>query len=279
MQFKLWLTSVAAVLVASVPVAAKPLVAVIDSGVARTAELGSSVVAEYDMASPTARPAFQPRYDHGTMVATILHREAKGEVDIVSFRIDDPAGCPEGFNPPCQFSAEPVAAAIREAANLKVAAINISLALQDHPLIVEAVRDAAARGVMVVMAAGNNGYDRPSNRAMALAGGTHAVLVGAVDAAGHPWARSNRPETVNAPGYEYVWQLGVAVPTQSAGGAAVAGTGTSFAAPIETARRVMAITAAAAAAPVPAPVLAPAAASPAAAAPITSASGETATLP
>jgi hypothetical protein len=240
MQIKLWVALAVAAVAMAGPLAAKPLVAVIDSGVARTAELGDAVVAEYDMASTTGRPAFQPRYDHGTMVATIIHREAKGAIEFVSFRIDDPAGCPEGFDPPCQFSATPIVAAIREATRLKVAAINISLALQDHPAIVEAVRDAAAAGITVVMAAGNNGSDRPSNRAMALAGGTHAVLVGAVDAAGQPWARSNRPETANAPGYEYVWRLGVAVPTSSAGGAAVAGTGTSFAAPIETARRVMA---------------------------------------
>ena len=240
MQKRFRMLALATLVGASEPAVAKPLVAVIDSGVARTAELGAAIVAEYDVASPTPRPAFEPRYDHGTMVATILHREARGGVDIVSFRIDDPAGCPAGFDPPCQFSALPVAAAIRAATHLKVAAINISLALQDHPIIVEAVREAAAQGVTVVMAAGNNGNDRPSNRAMALAGGAHAVLVGAVDAAGLPWARSNRPETVNAPGYEYVWRLGVSVPTSSAAGAAVAGTGTSFAAPIETARRVMA---------------------------------------
>lgn len=240
MIFKFAFSSLVAAFFLVTPAAAKPLVAVIDSGVARTAELGNAVVAEYDMASRAARAAFQPRYDHGTMVATIIHRESKGGIDFVSFRIDDPAGCPVGFDPPCQFSAAPVEAAIREATRLKVAAINISLALQDHPAIVAAVRDAAAAGVTVVMAAGNNGYDRPSNRAMALAGGTHAVLVGAVDAAGQPWVKTNRPETVNAPGYEYVWRLGVAVPTSSAGGAAVVGTGTSFAAPIETARRVMA---------------------------------------
>lgn len=243
MSFKYWLASAAALMAVVAPVTAKPLVAVIDSGVARTAELGVAVVAEYDVAAPAPRTPFQPRYDHGTMVATIIHRESKGAVDIVSFRIDDPAGCPAGFDPPCQFSAVPVAEAIRAAARMKVTAINISLALQDHPLIVEAVREAAAQGVIVVMAAGNNGYDRPSNRAMALAGGTHAVLVGAVDAAGQPWAKTNRPETANAPGYEYVWRLGVAVPTSSAGGAAVVGTGTSFAAPIETAHRVLAVTA------------------------------------
>lgn len=226
----------------AMPAAARPVVAVIDSGVARTAELGASVIAEYDVGSASApRPSFQPKFDHGTMVATIIHREARGNVDIVSFRMDDPAGCPPSFDPPCQFSAVPIAAAIRKATELGVDAINISLALQEHPVIVEAVREAAAKGVMVVMAAGNNGYDKPSNRSAALAGGTHAVLVGAVDSAGQVWARSNRPETVGAPGYEYVWRLGVMVPTSSAAGAAVAGTGTSFAAPIETAHRLMAI--------------------------------------
>jgi subtilisin family serine protease len=239
-QFLVWLAALAGFAIAA-PASARPVVAVIDSGVARTPELGSAVIAEYDVGSATPRPAFQPRFDHGTMVATIIHREARGEVDIVSIRMDDPAGCPPSFDPPCQFSAQPVAAAIRKATELGVDAINISLALQEHPAIVEAVREAADKGIMVVMAAGNNGYDRPSNRSAALAGGTHAVLVGAVDSAGQPWVRTNRPETSGAPGYEYVWRLGVMVPTTSATGSPVAGTGTSFAAPIETAHRVMAI--------------------------------------
>jgi hypothetical protein len=228
-------------LVAGPPAMARPVVAVIDSGVARTAELGASVIAEYDVAAPTPRAAFQPKFDHGTMVATIIHREARGNVDIVSFRMDDPAGCPPRFDPPCQFSALPIAAAIRQAVDLGVDAINISLALQEHPAIVAAVREASEQGILVVMAAGNNGYDHPSNRSAALAGGANAVLVGAIDSAGRPWDRTNRPETATAPGYAYVWRLGVMVPTASAAGAAVAGTGTSFAAPIETAHRVLAL--------------------------------------
>lgn len=223
------------------PATARPVVAVIDSGVARTTELGSSVVAEFDVASATPRVAFQPRFDHGTMVATIIHRESGGNVDIVSFRMDDPAGCPPRFHPPCQFSAVPIAAAIRKAIELDVDVINISLALQEHPAIVDAVREASERGIMVVMAAGNDGEDHPSNRSAALAGGANAVLVGAVDAAGQPWVGTNRPETAGAPGYAYVWRLGVMVPTASAAGAAVAGTGTSFAAPIETAHRLLAL--------------------------------------
>lgn len=216
---------------------ARPLVAVIDSGVARTAELQSVLVAEHDMAG--LRPAFQPRYDHGTMVATILHREAKGAVDIISFRIDDPAGCPAGAAPPCQSSPVPVEQAIRKATGLGVTAINISLTLQEDPSIIAAIRDAAQRGVTVILAAGNDGYDHPGNLRMALAGGSRAVLVGAVDAAGQPWAKTNRPRASDSLGYTYVWRLGVNVPTASAAGLPVNGTGTSFAAPIETAHRLI----------------------------------------
>lgn len=224
---------------------ARPLVAVIDSGVARTAELDPVLVAEYDMASLDPRAAFQPRYDHGTMVATILNREARGAVDIVSFRIDDPAGCPRGATPPCQPSAAPIAGAIRKAASLGVDAINISLAMADYPAIVDAVHDATARGITVVMAAGNDGLDHPGNLAMARAGFPRAVLVGAVDADGKPWSGTNRPDEGENWDYRYVWRRGVDVPATSASGLRVIGTGTSFAAPIETAHRMLAEEAAA----------------------------------
>lgn len=216
--------------------AAVPRVAIIDSGVAETPELRGKLVAEYDMAGP-ARPSFRPRYDHGTMVATILTRAAAGQVAIVSLRIDDPAGCHPGANPPCQPSAAPIVAAIRKATALKVDAINISLALADDPTITAAVRDAAAAGIVVVLAAGNNGLAHPGNLAMARQGFPNAVLVGALDAGGKPWAGTNRPDP-EVQGYIYVWQRGVDVPTALADGRAVTGTGTSFAAPIETARRI-----------------------------------------
>ena len=214
--------------------AARPVVAIIDSGIARTPGLGDAVIAEYDMAANPARPAFQPRYDHGTMVATILLRQARRPVDIVSLRIDDPAGCPEGSAPPCQPSAAPIARAIRKATALGVSAINISLNLKDDPSIVEAVREATAQGIRVVMAAGNAGLDRPGNLGMAKAGFPNAVLVGALDGTGRPWTGTNRPEA-GTPGYLYVWQPGVKVPTVLANGAKVVATGTSFAVPIETA--------------------------------------------
>lgn len=169
------------------------------------------------------------------MVATILARAMKEDLALVSLRIDEPAGCPPGANPPCQSAARPIVQAIRKAIELNVAAINISLALQDDPAIVEAVRDAAARGILIVLAAGNDGLDRPGNLRMALAGYPNAVLVGALDASGRPWPKTNRPDSGRSLSYVYAWQRGVAVPTMLASGTAATGTGTSFAAPIETA--------------------------------------------
>ena len=164
------------------PVPKPPLVAIIDSGIARTPELQKFLVAEYDLGATPARPAFQPRYDHGTMVATIMEREAKEPIDIVSFRIDDLQGCPQDANPPCQHDVKPIAEAIRKATEMGVSAINISLNLKDDPRIVDAVRDAAARGIKVVMAAGNDGLDHPGNLGMARAGYPNTVLVGALEA-------------------------------------------------------------------------------------------------
>ena len=217
------------------PAPKRPVVAIIDSGIARTPELQKFLLAEYDYGAAPARPAFKPRYDHGTMVATILEREAKEPIDIVSFRIDDLQGCPEDANPPCQHDVKPIAEAIRKATALGVTAINISLNLKDDPRIVNAVRDAAARGIKVVMAAGNDGLDHPGNLDLAKAGYPNTVLVGALDANGQPWKGTNRPQA-DATGYRYAWQWGVDVPTIMANGSEAIATGTSFAVPIETAK-------------------------------------------
>lgn len=225
------------------PAAQPPRVAIIDSGIARTPELAALVSAEYDTAA-SDRPAFQPRYDHGTMVATILARAANRNVDIISIRIDDPAGCPAHANPPCQPSAAPIAEAIRRATALNVDAINISLALGRNAEITDAIREAGAKGIRVILAAGNDGFAHPGNLPQARAAYPNAVLVGAVDAAGQVWSGTNRPDAEPA-GYRYAWQLGVQVPTTAADGRPMVATGTSFAAPIETARQLSARTVAA----------------------------------
>lgn len=233
-----WLSAAiaAAAIVGSPALAAdRPLVAVIDGGVARTAELERVLVEELDFAATPARPPFTPAHDHGTLVATVLHRAAGGAVDIMSLRIDDPAGCPEGANAPCQRDPLPIAAAIHAAIDLGADAINISLNMPDDPAIIAAVRRAAASGVKVVLAAGNDGADRPGNRKAAVAGYPGTVLVGALDWTGEAWAGSNQPDTDAGRSYKYVWRPGVAIDTIGADGTPGRASGTSMAAPIETA--------------------------------------------
>lgn len=213
----------------------RPLVAVIDGGVARTAELEGVLVEELDFAADPARPPFTPTHDHGTLVATVLHRAAGGAVDIMSLRIDDPAGCPEGANAPCQRDPLPIATAIHAAIDLGADAINISLNMPDDPAIIAAVHRAAASGMKVVLAAGNDGADSPGNRKAAVAGYPGAVLVGALDWTGEAWAGSNQPDAEAGRSYKYVWRPGVAVDTIRADGTPGRASGTSIAAPIETA--------------------------------------------
>lgn len=213
----------------------RPLVAVIDGGVARTAELEGVLVEELDFAATPARAPFTPTNDHGTLVATVLHRAAGGAVDIMSLRIDDPAGCPEGANAPCQRDPLAIAAAIHAAIDLGADAINISLNMPDDPAIIAAVHRAAASGVKVVLAAGNDGADSPGNRQAAIAGYPGAVLVGALDWTGEAWVGSNQPDDEAGRSYKYVWRPGVAVDTIRADGTPGRASGTSIAAPIETA--------------------------------------------
>lgn len=206
-----------------------------DGGVARTAELEEVLVGEFDFAAVPKRPPFQPTHAHGTLVATVLHRAARGAVDIVSLRIDDPQGCPEGANPPCQPDPLTIATAIHAAVDLGADAINLSLAMPDDPAIIAAVRYAAASGVKVVLAAGNDGADRPANLKAATAGYPNAVLVGALDWTGEAWTSSNQPDGGAGTSYNYVWRPGVAVDTIGADGTPSRASGTSIAAPIEAA--------------------------------------------
>ncbi|QPQ55888.1 S8 family serine peptidase [Allosphingosinicella flava] len=217
----------------------RPVVAIIDSGVAATRELQPLIVTEYDLGTDRPRTPYAPLYDHGTMVATILARETGHNVGIVSIRIDDAQGCPARGTPPCQADPALIARAIRLATDLGVDAINVSLSLSDDPKIVRAIRRAARRDIPVVLAAGNDGLDHPGNLRSAKAAFPAAVLVGALDAAGLPWEGTNRP-TAEQARYVYRWQRGVDVPTALANGAAATATGTSFATPIETARLIKA---------------------------------------
>ncbi len=223
----------------SVPTAARPLVAVIDSGIARTDELRPYLIGEIDVASPRPRPAFQPRFDHGTMIATVLQRTAGGKAAILSLRVDEPAGCPSGRNPPCQRNPGVVAWAIYQAVAHRADVINISMALPDAPVISRAIAFAAWHGTQVVLASGNDARHVPGNLGHARAGYPNAVLVGALNRDGTPWPKTNRPATDATDGYIFTWRWGADMPTVGLNGPKTA-SGTSLAAPIEAGLRLRA---------------------------------------
>gem|GEM_PF-1656027 len=229
---------VAAIFLHSIVAEARPLVAVIDSGVGATAELRPHLVGEIDAAARPARPALRPRFDHGTKVATVLSRAARGRADILSIRVDDPAGCAFGRNPPCQRDPAVIAWAIHAAVAHRADVINISMALMDAPAISDAVAFAAWSGTLVVIASGNDGRRVPGNLSHARAGYPNAVLVGALERDGTVWARSNRPAGSSTPGYNFAWRWGAGVPSAAADGTPVVASGTSIAAPVEAGFRV-----------------------------------------
>lgn len=222
---------VSATLIASAATA-RPLVAVIDSGIAVTAELRPHLVGEVDAAARPARARLKPRFDHGTKVATILSRAAAGQADILSIRVDDPAGCPSGVNPPCQSDRNVIAWAVYAAVAHRADVINISMALMDAPVISRAVSFAAWHGTQVVIASGNDGRLVPNNLSHARAGYPNAVLVGALEPDGSMWLKSNRPPT-SPVGYSFTWRWGARVPTALMDGTPTVASGTSLAAPIE----------------------------------------------
>ena len=212
---------------------ARPLVAVIDSGIAVTAELRPHLVGEVDAAARPARAMLVPRFDHGTKVATILSRAAGGQADILSIRVDAPVGCPAGVNPPCQSNRDVIAWAIYAAVARRADVINISMALMDAPVISRAISFAAWHGTQVVIASGNDGRLVPNNVSHARAGYPNAVLVGALESDGSMWRKSNRPATSTPAGYSFTWRWGASVPTALMDGTPTVASGTSLAAPIE----------------------------------------------
>ncbi len=174
---------------------AGPLVAVIDSGVSPTNDLGARLVAG---SSWVGGDSLTDDAGHGTAVAGII---AGG--------VDDGAGV-DGVCPTCRIlslrvitasqgaSPASVREAIQYAAGQGAAVINLSLGGPGFADLSAAVSAATAAGAVVVAAAGNDGTAQPMFPAA-----TPSVLsVAAVDSAGVLASWSNRGDWVNvaAPG-------------------------------------------------------------------------------
>lgn len=139
---------------------------------------------------------------HGTLVAGIIAAERNDvgtmgvafESTILAVRADDPGSC--GSEDDCTFFDDDIAEGIRHAARNGARVINISLGGEGFgPDILQAVREAAAQDVLIIISAGNDGEVDPSGFAF-LADDPfareHVLVVGATDSSDQLADFSNR---------------------------------------------------------------------------------------
>lgn len=170
---------------------------------------------------------------HGTQVASIIFGQHDGHIKgiaphcrglIVPIFSDRPDGSLASYS---QLGlAQAIALAVQAGAHI----INISLGQYSltgdaQPLLVKVVSDCAARGVLVVAAAGNEGRD-----GLSIPAALPSVLaVGAMDSRGFPFAFSNWGEKYRTQG---ILAPGGNIPTADIGGGTNISSGTSYATPI-----------------------------------------------
>lgn len=142
--------------------------------------------------------------DHGTHVALVAAgaRDNTGILGmahgatIMALRTDSVGSCTSaGGAVECGFSNSDIAAAITYASTNGAKVINVSLGGQGATTgLQNAVRDAVARGSLVVLSAGNDGLSQPESFATLLgqAGNGGVLIVGSVDADGDISSFSNR---------------------------------------------------------------------------------------
>ena len=176
---------------------------------------------------------------HGTDVAGVVGASLNGQgtvgvayqASILAIRADNNCANPIATTPPCLYVPKQLADAINYAVSRGARVINLSIA-QDKlsgPALEQAFANAARRGVVMVVAAGNAGDFRPRQPAQyAIEFPASVVAVGAVGSTQTLASFSNR-----AGGYakEYMVAPGVDIVTGCIAGACDSDSGTSFAAP------------------------------------------------
>jgi len=244
-------------------------VAVIDTGVDSTiSELQGQLAGQYDVRASTRTSGDIDTDGHGTMVTSVIAalKDGRGvhgvayESKVLAIRADTPGSCQTtGEDEGCTFGDNTLVQAINYAVSHGAKIINMSLGgdVDADQTLENAIRNAAAQGVLVVVAAGNDGAaptvtdpaegTSPTEPAY-IAGQTQSlgrvVAVGAVDRNGAMPTFSNRAGgTANfyllAPGVSVIMAGvddnirlpdGTANDTDSDGNY-WSGSGTSFAAP------------------------------------------------
>ncbi|MXO66957.1 S8 family peptidase [Altericroceibacterium endophyticum] len=145
--------------------------------------------------------------DHGTNVSLVAAAARNGsgilgmawDATIMALRADTPGSCgadnPTSSNTNCSFANSTIADAVTYAADNGAKVINLSLGGSRASLALQrAVEDAVNAGVLVVVAAGNDGRADPDGFALSLAddaaGGV--LIVGSIDEDGSISSFSNR---------------------------------------------------------------------------------------
>jgi hypothetical protein len=208
-------------------------IALVDTGIdTSNAEFtGRIVSASQDFAGHTS---ISGPGTHGTYVAMIAAaaRDGSGtvgiapEADLLVLRVDRGSSCPTN----CRFSNSAIANAINYAASNGARVLNLSLGGSSASADVKAaIQAAAAAGVVIVISAGNDGKEQPTDFALDVlaAGGGNVIIAGAVDSTGTMPSWSNRAGSAQA---SYLDALGVNVPVKI-GSQSYSLNGTSFSAP------------------------------------------------
>ncbi len=157
---------------------ARGIIAIVDSGAdARHPALAGVALTQESWRGPGRRAA---RNQHGTAVAVLLAQALPGASLLVldAFHRGPDGEAADSFD---------LAAALDRAAAVRAAVVNLSFAGPNNQVLDAAGRDAAAAGVLLVAAAGNEGPRAPPRFPAAF---PWAVAVTAVDAELRAWARA-----------------------------------------------------------------------------------------
>ncbi|CAH0312001.1 hypothetical protein ROS9278_04974 [Roseomonas sp. CECT 9278] len=191
------------------------LIALVDTGVdARHPLLAGRIDRQEVLRGPGRRPA---RTAHGTAVALRLAAAAPGARIAVldSFHLGPNGEAADAFD---------IAAALARAAEIGATIANVSVVGPANAVVERLGAATAARGVVIVAAAGNDGPRAPPLHPAAY---PWAIAVAAVDVQGRPWARSAAGPHIAFAAH------GVEVTLDAPGSpAARRWSGTSFAAPV-----------------------------------------------
>jgi hypothetical protein len=197
----------------------RPLIGMIDGGVAQNPALQSATIEQKGFAGPAQATG------HGTAVASLIvgsNGKFRGAAPEASLLVGDIYG-----GNPAAGSALAIAKAMSWIASKQPSVINVSLVGPRNRIVEHAVAAVQGRGIKVVAAVGNDGPAAPPQFPASQAG---VIAVTGVDASNRALAEAGRPLHLDysAPGAD----MAAALP----GKGYVSVRGTSFAAPFVSAR-------------------------------------------